>query len=145
MNTNIMHTLSDDYLNRHFIGWPSLIDDFARRSPASTTFPPYNIIDIDENTVKIELAVAGFAPEEISVMVERGVLSVEGEQAKSDDTQEKTYRHRGISTRSFKRSFRLAEFWEVGDAAFNNGILTVTLVQQIPEEQKPKRIEVKTS
>ena len=145
MKTNMMQTLSDDFLNRHFIGYNQILDDFARFTPATGGFPPYNIVDLDEGQINIELAVAGFKPEEISVTVERGVLTIEGEQIKDEDTDTKKYRYQGISTRSFKRSYRLAEYWEVTDAAFDNGILTVTLTQEIPEAQKPKRIDIKTS
>ena len=138
-------TLSDDFLNRHFIGYNQILDDFARFNPTTTGFPPYNVIDVEEGHIDIELAVAGFKPEEISVTVERGILTIEGEQIKDEDTDTKNYRYQGISTRSFKRSYRLAEHWEVKDAAFDNGILTVTLIQEIPEAAKPKRIDIKTS
>ena len=144
MKTTLMQALPNDLFDRHFIGWNNIIDEFARHTPTAG-FPPHNVIDVDDHTVQIEMAVAGFKPEEISVMVERGVLTVEGQIEKDEDTEEKTYRYRGISTRSFKRSFRLAEYWEVGDATFDNGILTVTLIQEIPEAHQPKRIDIKTS
>jgi molecular chaperone IbpA len=143
--TNLAKTLSDDFLNRHFIGYNQILDDFSRFSPATGGFPPYDVIDVSDSEIDIDLAVAGFKPEEISVTVERGVLTIEGEKIKDEDTDTKKYRYKGISTRSFKRSFRLAEYWEVTDAAFDNGILTVTLTQEIPEAQKPKRIDIKTS
>ena len=139
-------TLSDDFLNRHFIGYNQVFDDFQKFAPATQGFPPYNVIDVDDNTIDIELAIAGFTPEEVSVIVDNGVLTIESEKIEEDtDTVEKNYRYRGISTRSFKRSFRLAEYWEVSDAKFNNGILIVTLKQEIPEERLPKRIDIKTS
>ena len=140
---NVMHTLSDDFLNRHFIGYNRILDDFARHNPTSG-YPPYNIVEVAEDQVDIELAVAGFNPDEISVTVERGSLTIEGGQTSSEKTDEKAYRHRGISTRAFRRTYRLAEYWEVSDATFKNGILTVTLKQEIPEAQKPKQIEIKS-
>lgn len=146
MKTNMMQTLSDDFLNRNFIGYNRILDDFKRMTPAAVTnFPPYNVIDVDDETVDIELAVAGFDPEEISVMVDNGILSIESEKLDEEETDEKNYRYRGISRRAFSRSFRLAEYWEVSDAKFEKGILIVRLKQEIPEERKPKRIDIKTS
>ena len=138
--TNLAKTLSGDFLNRHFIGYNQILDDFARFTPATGGFPPYNIVAVDDNTIDIELALAGFKSDDIDVTVEKGVLTIEGEQAE----EEKDYRYRGIATRHFSRSFRLAEYWEVNDAHFNDGILTVTLVQEIPEAKKPKSIEIKS-
>ena len=146
MKTNLMKPFSDDFLNRHFIGLPSVLDEFTRYHPTSNSFPPHNIIEVGETTTQVELAVAGFAPEDITVTVENSVLTIEGSNEHTDTVDDsKTYRYRGISTRSFVKSWRLAEYWEVEDATFTNGILTVTLVKEIPEEKKPKQIEIKTS
>ena len=135
--------VSDDILNRQFIGYNQLIDDFGRITNTSTsTFPPHNVIEIDDNTVDIELALAGFKSEDIDVTVENGMLTIAGGQTEEDD---RNYRYRGIAARTFTRSFRLAEYWEAADASFNDGILTVRLVQEIPEAKKPKSIEIKTS
>jgi molecular chaperone IbpA len=139
--TNLAKTLSGDFLNRHFIGYNQILDDFAKFSPATGGFPPYDIIDVDENTIDICLALAGFKSDDINVTVEKGVLTIEGAQ---EEDEEKNYRYRGIATRHFSRSFRLAEYWEVSDARFNDGILTVTLTQEIPEAKKPKSIEIKS-
>lgn len=138
-------TLSNDFLDRHFIGWNRLLDDFSNHNPVATSFPPFNIVEAGEGQVDIELAVAGFQPEDISVMVDNGILTIESEKTETEDTEDKNYRYRGISARSFKKSWRLAEYWKVSDAKFDNGILTVSLEQEIPEEHKPKRIDIKTS
>jgi molecular chaperone IbpA len=134
--------VSDDILNRQFIGYNQLLDDFGRITNTSTNFPPHNVIEIDDNTVDIELALAGFKSDDINVTVENGMLTITGEQVEEDD---RNYRYRGIAARTFTRSFRLAEYWEAADASFNDGILTVRLVQEIPEAKKPKSIEIKTS
>jgi len=141
----LMKTLSNDFLDRNFIGWNRLLDEFHNHTPTATGFPPFNIVEVSDTETDIELAVAGFKPEDISVMVDNGILTIESEKTETTDTEEKNYRYRGISARSFRKSWRLAEYWEVADAKFDNGILTVTLKQEVPEERKPKRIEVKTS
>ncbi len=136
-----------DFLDRHFIGYNQIIDDFRNFNPVTTNFPPFNVIEVSEEEVDIELAVAGFKPSDISVTVERGILSITGDQTveEAEVEEEKVYRYRGISTRAFSRSYRLAEYWEVADASFDNGILTVKLALVIPEAEKPKTIEIKTS
>ncbi len=134
--------VSDDILNRHFIGYNQILDNFDKFTTAGGNFPPHNVVSIDDQTVAIELALAGFKPSEIDVSVERGVLTIQGAQ---EEEEEKAYLYRGIATRSFKRSFPLAEYWEAKDAKFDDGILTLTLVKEVPEAAKPKSIEIKTS
>ena len=136
-------TFSSDLFDRNFIGFHQLLDNFVHAP--SSGFPPYNIVLVDDDKVDIELAIAGFKPEEISVTVENGLLSIESERVQEEETEERNYHYRGISTRSFKRSFQLANHWEVRDATFDNGILTVKLEKEIPEEQKPKKIDIKTA
>jgi len=137
--TTLAKIVSDDILNRHFIGYNQIINEFSKFVPTGNNFPPHNVVCIDDNTVLIELALAGFKLDDIDVTVENGVLTVQGGQ---DDAEEREYHYRGIAARSFKRTFPLAEYWEVTGAKFNDGILTLTLVQEIPEAKKPKSIEI---
>jgi molecular chaperone IbpA len=110
-------------------------------------YPPYNIIQLDENNYRVELAVAGFKQDEIDITVEDGQLKVAGFQEtitnEDGELEDTTYIHRGISARSFERSFALSDHLEVEGAAMDNGILSIALVYNVPEALKPKRIEIK--
>jgi len=138
--TNIAKIVSDDILNRQFIGYHQILNDWSANISKSN-YPPYNVIDISEDEVVIELAIAGFAPEEVSVTVENGVLVIAGEKAEDDDRE---IRYQDISARKLYRDFKLAEYWEVADATYKHGILAVTLKLEIPEARKPKQIEIET-
>lgn len=109
-------------------------------SPAET-YPPYNIREIDEDTRVLELALAGFAKDEIKVEVENRVLTISGEKEKTEE--EPKYIHKGIAARKFTKSVTLWEYWEVDSADYNDGILYVVLKREIPEDKKPRQIKVK--
>ena len=87
----------------------------------------------------IALAVAGFAPHEISITAEQNVVTIEGSKS---DKAERDFLYRGISTRNFKRQFNLADYVQVKSAAFDNGLLKIELVREIPEAMKPRRIAI---
>jgi molecular chaperone IbpA len=105
----------------------------------SQSFPPYNIIKNDDESFSVELAVAGFSKDEITITREDGSLLVEGV---LENKEEQEYLHKGITGRNFKRSFALAEDVEVEGATHNNGILTINLRRIIPDEKKPQTIEI---
>jgi molecular chaperone IbpA len=130
-------------LTRHAIGFDSMFDELNRKFANSKTdgnYPPHNVVKLDENHYAIELAVAGFSESEIDVELKENVLTVRGEQEKTQDEIE--YLHKGISTRNFVRTFPLAEHIEVRGATVRNGILAIALEQVIPEEDKPKKIAI---
>jgi molecular chaperone IbpA len=104
------------------------------------SYPPYNIVKINDDNLVMEFAVAGFKKDEISVTTEKNVLSIK---STKDDTDEKDYLHKGIAARKFTRSFTLPEYFEVDGATVDNGILYIDLVRNIPEEKKPKTIKIK--
>ena len=106
---------------------------------ASPGYPPYNIEVLEENRYAISLAIAGFAESDLDITVEKGVLTVRGK--KSEDV-ERTYLHQGIANRAFERKFNLADHIEVTDADLTNGLLTISLVKEIPEAMKPKTIAI---
>jgi molecular chaperone IbpA len=118
-----------DQLNRTFASGKS-----------ENTYPPHNVVKLDDTHYVIEVAVAGFAEDEIDVELKENVLTVKGEQNK--DQEEIEYLHKGISARNFVRTFPLAEHIEVRGATVKNGILAVALEQVIPEEDKPKKIQI---
>lgn len=123
-----------------FIG--SFAQEFEKafRTPTTTSYPPYNIVKIDEDKIVMEFAVAGFKKDDISITTEKNVLSIK---ADKPDTDEKSYLHKGIAARKFTRSFTLPEYFEVESAGFEDGILYIDLIRNIPEEKKPKSITIK--
>jgi molecular chaperone IbpA len=125
---------------RSTIGFDRLFDvlDEVQRT-SEETYPPYNIERTGENRFQISVALAGFTPEEVALTVEQNVLTLEG---RKTEREEKHFLHRGISARSFKRQFTLADHVEVKGASFENGLLIVDLVREIPEAMKPRRIAI---
>ena len=101
-------------------------------------YPPHSIVKTDENTFRVELAVAGFSEEELTINLEKQKLTVDGKKAKDD----REYLHKGISTRKFSRTFRLNDNVVVKGANLNNGILEIDLEIVVPEEHKPKQIPI---
>ena len=117
-----------------------LLDESQHRTEDS--YPPYNIERLGEDRYRIALALAGFSPGEITITAGQNVLTVEGR--KSDKDQHE-YLYHGISARSFKRQFNLADYVQVKTATFDNGLLRVELVREIPEAMKPRRIAIESS
>jgi molecular chaperone IbpA len=128
---------------RSTIGFDRLFDlaETAQRA-GEDNYPPYNIERLAEDRYQISLAVAGFSPEDISITAEQNVVTIEG--SKSEKT-EREFLYRGISTRTFKRQFNLADYVQAKSAAFDNGLLKIELVREIPEAMKPRRIAINGS
>src|ERR1700719_1290601 len=125
---------------RSTIGFDRLFDlaEIAQRA-GEDNYPPYNIERLAEDRYQITLAVAGFSPTEIAVTAAHNVVTIEGSQA---EKAEREYVYRGISARPFKRQFNLADYVHVKSAAFDNGLLKIELVREIPEAMKPRRIAI---
>jgi molecular chaperone IbpA len=137
-----MNTIDLSPLYRSTVGFDRLAHllDNSLRNQNGTGYPPYNIEVTGENKYSVTLAVAGFAESELDIQVENGVLSVSGKKERSDDGR--NYLYQGIATRSFERKFNLADHVEVVGAGLDNGLLTITLVKEIPEAMKPKKIQI---
>lgn len=135
-----MRTFDFTPLWRSTIGFDRLFDlaETAQRA-AEDNYPPFNIERLAEDRYQITLAVAGFAPEEIEIVAEQNQLTVEG--AKKDK-QEREFLYHGISTRAFKRQYSLADYVKVQSAGFDNGLLKIELVREVPEAMKPRRIAI---
>ena len=101
---------------------------------SGTNYPPYNIYNGSDSRTILEVALAGFSKEELSVTTERNCLTVSAKKTKDD----RTYSHKGISTRSFSRNWQLGDDVEIEKVEFNDGLLTVILVKELPEKQKKK-------
>ena len=118
------------------------LNDYITHQHQSTGFPPYNIQKVEDFKYEIEMALAGFDKKDIEVELADGVLTIRSVKESSDESDEWTL-HRGISYRKFNRKFTLADDIVVNDAKLENGLLTISLEQVIPEEKKPKLIEIK--
>ncbi len=118
----------------------SLLDAAFNAERQGAGYPPYDIELVDENKYAITLAIAGFQQSEIDVQVEKGVLTIRGK--KDEPKKDSRYLHRGIATRAFERKFNLADHVEVVDAQLDNGLLHISLLKEIPEAMRPRKIPV---
>ena len=116
----------------------SLLDSAGRLE--DTGYPPYNIEKTGPDAYRITMAVAGFAPDELSVVAQANQLTITGK-TQRDDGQAK-YLHRGIAARAFERRFDLADHIKVSGASLDNGLLSVELVREVPEAMKPRTIRI---
>lgn len=130
-------------LSRSFIGFDRMarMIDAASKDQSAGGYPPYNIEQVDEDDYRIELAVAGFGEEDLTLETHQNVLTITG--SKSADTDEgRTFVHRGIAGRGFERRFQLADHVVVTGADLKNGLLTVDLRREIPDALKPRTIAI---
>ena len=114
--------------------------DAAAKSEASSNWPPYNIETTGENAYRVEIAVAGFKPDELNVEVKENTLTVSGRKAANDEG--KRYLHRGLAERNFERRFQLADYVFVTDAQLADGLLSISLKRELPEAMKPRQIAI---
>ena len=131
-------------LTPYAVGYEKILDNLSRyvdNNVTSTGFPPYNIRKEGDFNYVIEMALAGFSKKDIEVEVAEGTLSVRSDKKDMSNAADNVYR--GISFRKFNRKFTLADDIVVNDASLENGMLTINLERIIPEERKPRLIEVK--
>jgi len=122
-----------------FVGFDHLFKELEYTTKHSNDhYPPHNIVKIDEETFLIELAVAGFSEDELEVDVKERTLTVKGDHI----TKGREFIHRGISTKKFRRTFRLSEYVEVHGADLVDGVLAIDLKIVIPEEMRPRKINI---
>lgn len=135
-----MRTFDFSPFARSAIGFDTIFDRLNDWSKDTNEgYPPYDIVRKGEDQFQINIAVAGFSPDEISITAEANLLTVAG---KKHDKPEAEYLYQGISARSFERHFNLADYIEVEDAAFENGLLHINLVRRIPDKMKPRKISI---
>jgi molecular chaperone IbpA len=129
---------------RSTVGFDRLFDmlENSNASQAGENYPPFDLIKLGDNQYRIELAVAGFRPDEVDITAQQNVLIVTGR--KTDEAQDKgsDYIYRGIANRSFERRFALADHIQVRGADLKDGLLSIDLVREIPEAMKPKKIKI---
>jgi len=134
-------------LTKFGIGFDNLFDDLMRvnAQQSNNSYPPYDIVQINDDEYMISLAVAGFGFDNLSVTKDKKFLIIEGKHSRETvDNKDSTakYLHKGISERSFRREFQLADHVEISNAHLELGILSVHLKREVPEEDKPKTIAI---
>lgn len=141
-----MRTYDFSPLYRNFVGFDrmaSMIDAAASQAAQTgSTYPPYNVARLSEDSFRIELAVAGFTADEIDIESHNGLLTVTGTQAPKAENDAAEYLHRGIAERGFERRFQLADHVRVSSADLTNGLLIISLVREVPEALRPQKIAI---
>ena len=133
-------------LTKFGIGFDNMFDDLMRVSAqqGNTNYPPYNIVQVSDDEYKISIAVAGFSLDNLAVTKDKKILVIEGKQNMGElvDEESVNYLHKGISERSFRREFQLADHVEITNAHLELGILNIHLKREVPEEARPKTIAI---
>ena len=120
----------------------SMLDQVMSHDVSAPTYPPYNIEKLGENEYRITLAVAGFGEDDLDIQVENGQLTVTASKREVPEEEKPVYLHRGIAERGFERRFQLADHVQVTGATLENGLLHISLVREIPEQLKPRKIAI---
>ena len=145
--TLTLRTFDLPSIHKFGIGFDNMFDELMRvnAQQSSTNYPPYDIVQINDDEYMISLAVAGFGADNLSVTKDKKTLVIEGKHSRdtveNEDATAK-YLHKGISERSFRREFTLADHVEIGNAHLELGILSIHLKREVPEEAKPKSIAI---
>ena len=134
-------------LTKFGIGFDNMFDDLMRvnAQQSSTNYPPYDIVQVNDDEYMISVAVAGFGYDDLSVTKDKKILVIEGKHSREtveNDDSTAEYLHKGISERSFRREFQLADHVEITGAHLELGILSIHLKREVPEEAKPKTIAI---
>ena len=139
-----MRTIDFSPLYRTAVGFDRLaaVLDAAASQDSQSGYPPYNIETVGENAYRIEIAVAGFKPEELNIEAKENTLTVQGRKTANDE--QRRYLHRGLAERNFERRFQLADYVVVTGADLSDGLLAISLERQLPEALKARRIEIAT-
>ena len=118
-----------------------LKDSFSFKAD-SNYYPPHNILKHNDNKFVLEIAVAGFTQEDLHVVLDKNTLVVTGDKKREENIESVAYLHKGIGTRSFNKSFVLERYLVVKDVKLSDGILKVVLERVVPEEEKPRILEI---
>jgi len=140
-----LQTFDLPHLQRATVGFDRLFNELNREfsNSKNTGYPPYNVIEVNDNQWMISLAVAGFNMDNLDITLDKNMLTIEG--SASDDSEEVNYLHKGIGSRNFRRQFTLADHVEVESATLELGMLNIHLKRNVPEELQPKKIAISQS
>ena len=143
-NKEYTMTLLPSLALRSFVGFDNLFNEIENfNNQKQNSFPAYDIVKVNEDEYEITLAVSGLNKKDINMEVHDGVLTIEGQSSNEVEDNSIQYVYKGIARRAFEQKFRLEQFVEVKDAKLVDGLLTVSLKREIPEERKPKKIPLK--
>ncbi len=143
-----MRTFDFAPLLRSSVGFENLnrlLDVASRAAEGDTAFPPYNIEKLGTDSYRITMAVAGFSQDELDLTVQENMLIVTGKATEQANSPERSFLHRGIAKRAFERRFQLADVIRVTGAGYENGLLHIELVREVPEHKKPRKVEIGTA
>ena len=138
---NTAFTLDPSRINTYSIGFDRMFDNLMN-VPTASSYPPYNIVKNDDDKFTLEIAVAGFSKDEIEIEFKESILKIESKSRPEGD-DEKEYLHKGISNKRFVKTFTLSDDVVVNGADMKDGILKIEMERIIPEEKKPRLIEIK--
>ena len=140
-----MRTIDFSPLYRSVVGFDRLATllDSAAAQESQAGYPPYNIERTGEDAYRVEIAVAGFRPEELAIEVKENLLTVTARKAANDEPRK--FLHRGLAERNFERRFQLADYVVVTDAHLADGLLAISLERQLPEALKPRTVTINTT
>lgn len=142
--TLTLRALDIPQLHKFAVGFDNMFDEILRvnAQQSNSNYPPYNVVQINEDEFIISLAVAGFGLDSLSVTKDKNFLIIEGISPNKADMSEVNFLYRGISARDFRREFKLADHVEIENAHLELGILNIHLKREVPEEQKPRAIAI---
>ena len=131
---------------RSFVGFDNLFNELETISTQKqNSFPAHDILRKSEDEYEITLALSGLNKDDLSIDVHDGVLTIKGNGGSEVQDDNIQYLYKGIAKRSFEQKFRLEQYVDVKDAKLSNGLLTISLVREIPEERKPRQISLKSA
>ena len=141
-----MRTIDFTPLFRSTVGYDRMqrmLDSMAHLDEQTFSYPPYNIESHGEDAYRITMAVAGFGANDVEVVVQGNTLTVTGRAQNQVENDNQDLLYQGIAKRTFERRFQLADYIKVADAALEDGLLTIDLAREVPDEKKPRKIEIR--
>jgi molecular chaperone IbpA len=138
--TNPFAQIQTIFNDPFFLGFGDQFVRWETNKKTTSQFPPYNVKKVDEDNYTIELAVAGYSREDLEIKVEKDTLTIKSEKEKDEKSD---FLHRGIAGRNFTQHFTLGEYMVVKSASLENGLLSINIERELPEEAKPKTIKIK--
>lgn len=126
-----------------FIGLDTFMDRMTKEIRDFPSYPPYDMYETPDGTIELVFALAGFSKDEIEVSVQNDVLTVQNIRNEEAKEEERTVKHRGIARRDFSFKYSLTDYYKVSECSMENGLLTIKIVREIPEEKKQKVFEIK--
>ena len=120
-----------------------MLNNSVQHADSDLSYPPYDIEQKSDDHYRVTMAVAGFKPDDVDVVVHENTLTVSGRAESQAEIGDKKLLYQGIAKRAFERRFQLADYIKVEDAGLNDGLLTIDLAREVPEEKKPRKIEIR--